>query len=178
MSTNWALPSIITQYDEPGAEQGLELSNILWDDSKEFSQLTGTDNGSLPTKGSLQHLARSPKVDIKTKTVYLKLCGFNFTNLPNVLSGIQLRLKMNRKGRVTDETVQLCLDDNLIGKNYGTFDLDPQKLYGGPADLWDTDLTISDVTNPSFGVILRFQAHPEYPHRDGAYIDRVELQIS
>jgi hypothetical protein len=177
MSTLWTSPTIITQYDEPGAEQGLELSNVPWDDSQNFSQLV-TNYGSLSTKGHLQHIARAPKVDLTTKTFYLKLCGFNFVNLPTIFSGIQLRLTTNRRGRVTDETVQLCLNDVEIGSNYGTLNLDPIKYYGGPTDLWKTELSIQDIVDPTFGIILRFQAHPRYPHRDGVYINHVELQIS
>jgi hypothetical protein len=177
MSTNWTLPTIIEQYDELGAEQGLELSNIPWDNSSNLSQLQNIGS-TLTTSGVLQHLARAPKVDLTTKTYYLRLTGFNFINLPTVLSGIQLRLTMNRKGRITDETVQLCLNDNLIGDNTGTVDLDPVKFYGNATDLWKTSLSIADITNPTFGLVLRFQAHPRYPHRDGAYINSVELQIS
>ena len=178
MSTKWTLPTIIMQYDDPGAEEGVELSNIRWDDSQNFSQLTFVSDETLTTSGNLQHIARAPKVDITTKTFYLKLCGFNFENLPSVLSGIQLRLTMNRKGRITDETVQLCLNNESIGDNLGTLGLEPIKFYGDGENTWKTNLSIEDITNPTFGVILRFQAHPRYPHRDGAYINRVELQIS
>lgn len=172
MATNWSLPSIITQYAESGAED----VHLPWDDKQSFSQLHNKDS-RLGTVGQLQHIARSPKHDLRNKTYFLKAQGFNFRGLPEVLSGIKLRLTVSRSGRITDETIQLCLGEDLVGDNHASLSLDPMKTYGGETDLWNTSLSITDITTPEFGVVLRFQAHPHWPHRDAAFIDAVEIQI-
>jgi hypothetical protein len=172
MTTKWTFPTLCSQY----AEEGAENFHIPWDSSS-FSSIRSNDSNSLGTMGTLEHSARSPKTDVTNKTYFLKITGFNFIQLPTSLSGIELRLIMNRGGRVTDETVSLCINDTLIGTNNADLDLNPLKVYGSETNLWDTNLTIADVTDPSFGVILRFKSHPHWPHRTGAFIDAVELRI-
>jgi hypothetical protein len=173
MTTEWTIPTIISQYSDAADV------HIPWDDSKGYSAIQNkNDKESLVTNGSLTHLARSPKTDLQSKTYFLKLQGFNFVNLPAVLSGIEFKLTANRSGRITDETIQLCLGDSLIGDNNADLILDPIKIYGGSTDLWNTiNLSITDIQNQNFGVVLRFQSHPKFPHRDGAYINAVELRI-
>jgi hypothetical protein len=174
MTTNWATPTRFSQYAEPEAEQ----VHISWDDSKGFSPLLSADHETVGTNGTLYHIARSPKTNLKTKTYYLKLQGFNFNNFPSTVSGIELRLTANRRGRITDETIQLFLDSDLIGENKADLNLDPQKIYGSSSDLWSTEnLSMSNLQDPTFGVVIRFQSHPSFPHRDGVYINAVELRI-
>jgi hypothetical protein len=174
MATNWITPTIFSQYAEPEAEQ----IHISWDDTNDFSPLLNIDSGSVGTTGTLYHIARSPKTDLTTKTYYLKLQGFNFTNLPETVSGIECKISADRRGRITDETIQLCLNDELIGENRATLNLDPIKIYGGNTDLWSTEnLSMSNIQDPQFGVVIRFQSHPSFPHRDGAHINAVELRI-
>ena len=172
MTTKWTPPTICSQY----AEEGAEDFHISWDSSS-FSSIRSNDSNSLGTMGTLEHSARSPKHDITNKTYFLKITGFNFNQLPNTLTGIELSLTMKRGGRVTDETVSLCIHDAEIGTNNANLDLNPIKVYGGEKELWGTNLTIADITSPSFGVVVRFQAHPQWPHRTGAFIDAVELRI-
>ena len=172
MTTKWTFPIICSQY----AEEGAEDFHISWDSSS-FSSIRSNDSNSLGTMGTLEHSARSPKHDITNKTYFLKITGFNFNQLPTALTGIELSLTMKRGGRITDETVSLCIRDTLIGTNKASLDLNPIKVYGGATDRWDTNLTIADLTEPSFGVVLRFQSHPHWPHRTGAFIDAVELRI-
>lgn len=174
MTTEWTTPTIFSQYAEPEAE----AVHISWDDSRGFNALLSNDSESILTNGTLYHIARSPKTDLKTKTYYLKLQGFNFKNLPEIVSGIEFRLSGNRRGRITDETIQLCLVDQLIGENRANLNLDLTKIYGSGDDLWGTDnLTMSNIQDRQFGVVVRFQSHPSFPHRDGAYINAVELRI-
>lgn len=163
MATTWSSPSIITQYAEPDAEH----AHVSWDLTEK----------RLKTDGQLEHIARSPKHDLRNKTYFVKAQGFNFEGLPEVLSGITLRLTVSRSGRITDETIQLCLGEDLVGDNHASLSLDPMKTYGGDTDLWNTSLSITDILTPEFGVVLRFQAHPHWPHRDAAFIDAVEIQI-
>ena len=174
MTTKWTLPTIFSQYAEPEAE----LVHIAWDDSKGYDALRNVDTESLVTNGTLAHISRYPKYDVLSKTYYLKVQGFSFEDLPESLSGIELRLSTNRRGRVTDETIQLCLDNTLIGENQAGMSLEPVNVYGGNTTLWNTkNLSMSDIQDPKFGVVLRFQSHLHYPHRDGAYINAVELRI-
>lgn len=172
MTTPWTLPTEISQYSEPGAES----AHISWDESK-FGNLRNVDNRSVGTNGTLSHTARSPKHDTNMKTYFLKATGFNFRNVPDVVSGIEVRLTTRRFGRVTDDTIQLTLNDELIGINKANVDLTPTKIYGNETEQWNASLTTSSVTDPSFGIVIRFKSHPHWPHRDGAFIDAVEIRI-
>lgn len=174
MNSNWALPNTVEQYSEEGAEE----NHISWVEIDNFSSLKQFDGKSTKTSRDLLHIARDPRHDIIEKTYFLKLTNFNFKNLPDSLSGIELRITMNRFGRITDDTVQLCLNGNLIGNNKATRDLAPIKLYGTGTDLWNSNLNISNVQNNSFGIVLRFKSHPDWPHKSSALIDAVEIRIS
>jgi hypothetical protein len=173
MTSNWALPTNIIQY----AEEGAEDAHISWIETDSFSGLKSADGRSIKTSGELVHIAREPRHDITQKTYFLKITGFNFINLPDTVSGIEMKLSMNRFGRITDDTVQLCVNDQLIGENQATLDLNPIKIYGDQTSMWDTNLSISDVQNPSFGVTLRFKSHPRWPHKSSAMIDVVQVRV-
>jgi hypothetical protein len=173
MTSNWALPRTVTQY----VEQGAEDAHVSWIDRNNFHSLKNLDGKFIQTSRDLLHIARAPRNSILEKTYYLKITNFDFENLPTTLTGIELRLSMNRSGRITDDTVQLCLNDAEIGINLANLNLDPKKIYGGETILWDTALSISDIATPSFGIILRFKSHPNWPHRCSPLIDAVELRI-
>ncbi len=173
MTSNWALPTQIIQYAESGAEE----SHIPWTEVDNFYSLKNLDGKSIKTERDLLHIARDPKKDITEKTYFLKLTGFNFLNVSSNISGIEVKLTMNRFGRITDDTVQLCLNNNEIGENRANLLLDPIKTYGSQNDLWETTLTNSDVLNPTFGIILRFQSHPRWPHKSTPMIDSVQIRI-
>lgn len=173
MTTEWTTPTLFSQY----ADQGAEDIHVSWDETK-FNALINVDNQRLGLNGVLTHIARSPKIDTTNKTYYLKTQGFNFNNLPDVISGIELRINAERRGRITDDTVQLIIDDQVIGENKANLNLDPIKTYGGQTDLWDiNDIQVENLRQSTFGVLVRFQSHPHYPHRDGAYISGIELRI-
>lgn len=174
MTTSWTTPTTISQY----AEQDSEDFHVKWDDSNGFVDLMSTNEQSVGTMGSLYHIARSPKTDIINKTFYIKATGFNFSNIPDEISGIEVRIKMNRRGRVTDDTVQLCYGDDIISENKADLIILPVKVYGDSTDTWNIkSLTSIDLTSGLFGIILRFKAHPKWPHRDAAFIDSVEMRI-
>jgi hypothetical protein len=173
MTSNWALPRNIIQY----AEESAEDFHVPWLEKDNFSGLKNLDGKSIQTTRDLLHIARDPRKSITEKTYFLKITNFNFQNLPATVSGIELKLSMNRYGRITDDTVQLCLNDQEIGTNQANLNLDPKKIYGGNAVLWDTNLTVSNVSSPTFGIILRFKSHPNWPHRCSPLIDAVELRI-
>ena len=173
MTTIWTSPTIINQY----AESGAELVHIPWDNNA-FDAVVSPDNTSLSTQGVLTHISKSPRVDETNKTYFLSTKGYNFNDLPDTISGITLRLTTNRRGRVSDDTVQLIVNGEPAGENYASTSVDPIKIYGGVNDLWGIDnLLVSDLENSNFGVLIRFKSHPRYPHRDGANIYAIELQI-
>lgn len=173
MSTPWTLPTTVIQYAEAGAEE----HHVSWDDVDDFHRIKTANQSYIKTTRDLLHIARSPKIDVTMKTYYLRITGFEFKNLPDILNGIAVRVTGNRRGRITDDTIQLCLDDQAIGDNRANLDLNPKKVYGNDTDLWNTDLTIADIQDPSFGVLVRLQSHRHYPHKDSAFLDSVELQI-
>lgn len=174
MSSAWATPTIISQFSEDGAEE----FHVSWDDSDNFSQLKNFDQRSLNTVGALQHIARSPKHDIKNKTYYIRAKGFNFESLPSVLSGIEVRLNARRYGRVVDDTIQLLVNDVVSGNNKADLIIKPEKIYGGEVDLWGVEnLSLADIQNSDFGIVLRFQCHPNWPHKDPILLDSVEIRI-
>jgi hypothetical protein len=173
MTTEWTLPNTVTQYAEQGGEDG----HISWLEVDNFNSLKSFDGKSVRTSRDLIHIAREPRRDITEKTYYLKITNFNFVGLPQTLNGIELKISMNRVGRITDDTVQLCLNDDLIGLNQASLDLSLIKIYGSETDKWGTNLTMQDIQNSSFGIVLRFQSHPNWPHKSTPLVDSVELRI-
>lgn len=173
MSSNWAYPTQISQYAEDEAEN----LHVSWEEKDNFYSLKYNDGRHIKTIRELIHIARDPKHDILEKTYFLKLTGFNFTDIPAALNGIQVKIKMNRSGRITDDTIQLCLNDELIGNNQANLDVNPIKIYGEENNLWGTSVNLSNVLDNSFGVVLRFKSHPKFPHKTSAMIDSVELRI-
>jgi hypothetical protein len=174
MTSNWTSPSTITQYSESEAEN----LHISWDNINSNPISISVDRLALITKGTLTHISRSPRTDLVNKTYYVRFSGFNFQNLPNSISGIEVRLTADRRGRITDETIQLSKNQLLIGENLANLDLSPIKTYGGDSIRWGlNDLTIADIIDPTFGITLRFQSHPLWPHNDGARIDSMEIRI-
>lgn len=173
MTSNWALPNTVSQY----VEEGAETAHISWEEIDNFSSLKTLNGKFIKTTSDLVHIARDPKKDIIQKTYFLKVTNFSFTNLPTTLTGIEVRLSMNRFGRITDDTIQLTVRNQLSGENQANLDLAPKKIYGGENILWDSNLSIADITDPSFGIVLRFQSHPRWPHKSSPLIDAVELRI-
>jgi hypothetical protein len=169
MSTPWTLPTLVEQYTE-------DEGHIAWFEVNNFSNLTTLNNKGTSTVSPLLHISRQPRNDIKMKTYFIRATGFNFNNLPNTISEINLRLTMNRHGRIADETIQLCSNTQLIGENKAGINLNPIQIYGN--DTWSIDnIDGSLIQDSSFGVVLRFQSHPRWPHSVTPIIFGIELQI-
>lgn len=174
MTTSWTDPTNITQFSEIGAEN----FHITWDNTNSYAGMKSDNEQSVGSMNPLYHYARSPEADINSKTYYIRATGFNFENLPNTISGVEVRLKTKRGGRVTDDTVQLCLDGTDIGENKADLIVNPLKYYGGENDLWGIgSIAKSSIQNNTFGITLRFKSHPQYPHRDAVFIDSVQIRI-
>lgn len=137
------------------------------------------------TVRSLSHIANPATGDIRNKTWALVCAGFQMTELPEVITGIQLDLNGQRNGRIVDEVIQLTYQNQPIGNNNfeyvtdseGHLKLTNETTYGGSTDLWGTEITPAMLQDPSFGVILKFQSHPYYPHRCGITLDSVWLTV-
>jgi len=174
MATAWFNPQIISQY----AEEGAEDIHIKWDDSTGYSGLKSSNGASIGTLDPLIHIARSPKPNITSKTYYLKMTGYNFAELPNIVSGIELQINSRRVGRVTDDTVSLAYNNALLGDNQASLEINPITRYGGEAVLWGlTSITKETLQDPSFGVVVRFKSHPKWPHKDPMDLILVQLRI-
>jgi hypothetical protein len=173
MTSNWALPTTVIQYAETDAED----HHVSWVDVDNFNAIKNLDSGFIKTSRDLIHIAKQPRHDLTEKTYFLKVTGFNFINLPDTVSGIECKLHMQRSGRISDETIQLCLDNDIIGDNQSSFKLDPIHIYGNETDIWNAKLTITDVQKSTFGVVLRFRSHPDWPHKSTALIGAVELRV-
>jgi len=152
--------------------------HIPWnDDGSGFYNARFPDGKFVDTVLPLLHIANSLVNDIKNKTYYISFSGFNINNIPTTISGIEVELSMNRSGRITDETIQLTYNNQLIGENKADGDLGIDKIYGGSNDLWGTNLTPAIVADPTFGVTLRFQSHPSWPHKSIPLIEYVSISV-
>jgi len=137
------------------------------------------------TISELSHLSNPAVGDQRTRTQALACIGFQVTQLPPVISGIEVNIKAQRGGRVVDEQIQLTYQGQAIGINnfkyqtdyYGNLEILNNTTYGGTTDLWGATLTPEMLQDPSFGVIVKFQAHPYTPHRTGIYLDSVSLTV-
>jgi hypothetical protein len=171
MTTNWAFArTIIQQAEIP--------QHARWrGEENGFTGIKTDLYGAINTESPLFHIANPTVNDIKTKTYYLYLTNFNLSNIPNTISGVELLIAMNRRGRVTDETIRLRHDDEFIGRNMADFKLDQTKTYGSDTDTWGAALTSELISDSSFGVGIRFQSHPNWPHSDSPLINYVKLRV-
>lgn len=176
MTTYWTSPTTVVQYAQAEAEG----KHIGWN-------IVSTRN-PIVTVTPLLHISCQPKNDITMKTYFLNFSGYVFENLPETVSGINLKLNMNRGGRIADETVQLTYQGKLIGNNLGLpvqdrhtlmSTLHPITTYGGDVAEWGIKggVTLDMIQDPSFGVVLRFRSHPDWPHSTTPKIFSTELQI-
>lgn len=172
MASFWTYPNLISQSVEAGAED----IHIPWGNlTAEYTRTT--DKTSIVTSKNLYHIARSPKHNLMTKTYFLRASGFRFENLPLTISGIELRINGNRRGRIMDDTIALMMDDQPLGENKATSQIPMTAIYGSSTDTWKAELTIDDISNLKFGVMLRFKSHDKWPHSDPMLINSIELRI-
>lgn len=137
------------------------------------------------TVGSLYHIANSATGGLRNRTSSLICTDFRMSNLPGTITGLRLDIQTQRNGRAADEIIQLTYQGELIGNNNfnyytdqeGHLTLTDQTVYGGTEDLWGAELTPEMLQDPSFGVVLKFQAHPYYPHSSAVYLDSVTLTV-
>jgi hypothetical protein len=184
--TPWAFPTTISQITESDA-------HIAWD-SAGLSYIRFDDASYLRTVKTLQHIPNSFAGDRGMKTWYVLASGFNFKLIPPKITGIIVELKTDRGGRITDDTVQLRTVSTwtgytgAVGDNKANADLGQKKFYGGTMDLWGWDRigytgSLLDtvlrqvILTPNFGIALRFQSHPFWPHNSTPMIDYVRIRL-
>lgn len=173
-TTGWYTPTSITQ----NLDEDPKL--IPWKTPLSFPVLTSKD---------LIHIAGTggpgpAMTDLRNKTTMLTFTNYGFANVPDNITGIELQFIIDRSGRISDSDVYLCYNGQPIGINKTNYDQDEgghlinfnKLLYGGALDLWGAELTPEILQDPSFGVMIRQQSHPFFPHRCGAVIRQVALR--
>ena len=137
------------------------------------------------TVRSLKHIANSASGNIRERTQALICTNFQIDKLPDIITGLEVKITAQRNGRIADEIIQLTYQGNPIGANNfiyladseGHIKITNETIYGNPTDLWGTELTPDILTDPSFGIILKFQSHPYFPHNVGISLDEVLLTV-
>jgi hypothetical protein len=176
ITSPWALSQTVIQFSE-------DPSNVAWDDSGNFVYVKSYDKSYIKTVTPMSHIANSFGGDRRQKTNFLYFTNFKFKNIPIEVTGLEAKILMNRGGRITDDTVQLRYKDQWIGKNYAISSLGMINWYGGWTDTWGVDLkALGDIdvnaliNDPSFGIGIRYQSHPQYPHFVSPMIEYVSLR--
>jgi hypothetical protein len=168
MPTPWTYPNAVAQYTD--ADVHAHWMNV--NEDFEYENLN-----SIRTEKEIYHIANSFSNDRRNKTYYLVFKDFQFENLPDVVSGIELYVNIRRTGRITDDTIRLHYNEP-IGENLAEIALDDIKHYGSPTTTWGgLTFTTEQLLDPEFGVVLRYQSHPSYPHSTTAYLQHVQMRI-
>jgi hypothetical protein len=136
------------------------------------------------TARPLRHIANPASGPIRDSTFALICTGFNIPLLDEI-NGIEVRVTGQRNGRVADETIQLTYENSAIGRNNFNYETDEEgrlplfnkTVYGSSTDMWGTEVTPQMLQDSSFGVILKFQSHPYYPHSSDMQIESVSLTV-
>jgi hypothetical protein len=147
------------------------------------------------TQGPLTTVSGFWQEKFFTETSQVWATGYNIGNFGAVV-GIEVQIGTQRKARIQDLIIQLTLNGELIGDNYAILEQSSQtdwntgeyttpaapakdiQLYGGPADMWGTELTTADITDSSFGVVVSFKSNQVTPHSDLVYLNQIAVRIT
>lgn len=166
----WYYPISVTQNAE-------DSSHIPWDSAGDFFYLKSRDLARTKTVLPLKHIPVLSKVSIRNKTWFLK-CRFNLGSEPFPINGLQLQIQMDRGSRITDDTVQLYLNNDLIGNNLATVEINPLKTYGNTWGLSWSQQEFQNLVGANFGVVLRFQSNLTTPHSTTPSIDFIRIRYT
>jgi len=165
MPTEWFSPTTISQYAESDVHipwQGIDSDPL--------------NVNSVRTTKDLLHISNMIANDLRMKTHYLVVNGFAWEDLPDTISGIEVRIHIDRVGRITDETIQLY-NGQGFSDNKANRDLAHLKTYGGENDLWGlTSIDPADL-NSEFGLLLRYQSHPDWPHCTTPNMRYIQIRV-
>ena len=141
-------------------------------------------NKRLRTTRPLKHISNPATGDIRERTQALVVTNFNIPQDINPV-GLEVVVKGQRNGRICDEIIQLWYKGELIGENNffyitdtsGHLKITNQTTYGGPTSNWGITLTPELLSDPEFGIMVKFQSHPYYPHNDIMILDSVSITV-
>jgi hypothetical protein len=105
----------------------------------------------------------------------LLLTGFGFDSQPLDLKGIELVTRIERMGRVVDQTVQLSLKGRAIGRNQASDSLEDLQTYGGSQELWGTKNL--DYAAEDFGLVLDLKPNPSTPSNERPIIREIMMRL-
>jgi len=123
--------------------------------------------------------------DVRYKSTALTLTNFEITCDPILtITGVELKLDIERNGRISDSEINLRDPDGNLSINKTSYSVDDRNhlltfnhnLYGDEYDTWGLDLTSTMLQDSNFGVNIRVQSHPFYPHKCGVMIRQVALR--
>ena len=123
MTTPWFYPNAVTQYGEIP-------QHVSWQGEDNNWAYLRTTDADVSTTRELLHIANSTVNDLKMKTYYLYLTDFGIADISDPILGIEVMIDMRRGGRITDETIQLRYNNDFIGDNRASYQLDNNKIYG------------------------------------------------
>jgi len=131
-----------------------------------------------------------------SNTSELWCTGLNIPDTDTPITGIEFYLDMHRFSRVEDLRIQLTLNGEAIGHNLASL-VDPVQsnmytgensplipiigdvnVYGGPTEMWGTELTSTQIADESFGIIFSFRSNQVYPHRDSVIVNQIGVGIT
>ena len=169
-TTAFITPGTVTQVTD---DNGIAWTNILGS--------VGRDPASLQyavTSKELHTISGLWQERFASKTNQLWFTNFSFAPVGSTLLGVEVQFNSIRANRVQDYLVQLVLNGALVGDNIADPITDNVKTYGGPTNLWNSTISISDVTSATFGVAIAFRSNVTIPHKDLGYLDQVRMRIT
>ena len=180
MQTNFKSPNNIAQKSVETHE------SIPWND---LHLATGNDSYS-SLSAPLYTISGLWMERFRIQTNQIWATGYSFTPSGLAINGIEVRVNIKRNARIEDLLIQLTLNGELIGQNYAIIKTSQEAywtnteqpgdfhVYGGTLDMWGTTLSVSDINDPTFGVVLAYQSNETLPHRDIAYINQVAMRVN
>jgi hypothetical protein len=169
-TSKFILPSTVTQVSD---DNGIAWKNILGSiDQDPLGSACAVTTTELHTISGLWQERYA------SKTNQLWFTNFSFNPEGTTLYGIEVQFNSIRGNRVQDYIVQLVLNGSLVGDNIADPSTDNLKIYGSSTSLWNSNISFSDVTNPTFGVAISFRSNVTIPHKDIGYLDQLRMRIT
>ena len=167
-TTAFLTPTTVTQVTD---DNGIAWSHILGSVGRDSYVYTVTSKELHTISGLWQERFAS-------KTNQLWFTNFSFSPSGSTLYGIEVQFSSLRSNRVQDYIVQLVLNGALVGDNIADPGTDNIKTYGSTTNIWNSNLKIIDVINPTFGVAISLRSNVLTPHKDLGYLDQVRMRIT
>lgn len=179
MQTNFIIPQSIIQVPDS------DFPSISWKNLENVSSATFYAESTQP----LYCISGLWQERFRTKTNQLISTNFNIPLMGSSISGIEVQTHILRKARIEDLLIQLTLNGSLIGENKADMTSSKEAyyenktvvgdyhIYGSETDLWNTELTINDIQNPTFGVSIAYQSNEMIPHRDLVFLNQLALRV-